>query len=157
MSAEIQVRFVRGTLWDAKLIEWQTRAWCSHCEAILPNERTLGAMLQGGVKIRPFTDRNYRDVVRWEDWHIPCESYQCVNFYAFLCDQEGKPYDWRAIVSFAMGGRDWRNPNAWFCSELMVAALQQAGLYTPPAQIPGDRLTPRDAYLIVNTLEGAYL
>jgi|ERR1019366_860535 hypothetical protein len=152
MNSEIQIRFIEGTAIDSRIIRWQTRAWCSHVEAILPGEKTLGALFNGGVAIRNFSDKCYRDVKRWEDWHIPCEQYQATNFYSFLHDQIGKPYDWRAIISFALGERDWQAKGSWFCSEFMFAGMKEAGLYTPPAQLPSDRLTPRDSYLIFTGL-----
>src|ERR1019366_8605496 len=80
MNSEIQIRFIEGTAIDSRIIRWQTRAWCSHVEAILPGEKTLGALFNGGVAIRNFSDKCYRDVKRWEDWHIPCEQYQATIF-----------------------------------------------------------------------------
>lgn len=154
---EILVRFIRGRSWDSKLIEWQTRAWCSHCEAMMPDwKQTLGAMLKGGVKYRAFDDPEYKGVKRWENWHIPCTTEQKNAFHDFMASQQGKPYDWRAIVSFIFGEHDWRNALAWFCSDLIIAAGEKAGLFTLPAQIPSDRLDPRDAYLIFTMLPGAW-
>lgn len=157
MPDEILARFIRGTQWDSKLIEWQTRAWCSHCEAVMPQwNGTLGAMLKGGVKQRLFSDREYKGVKRWENWHIPCTPDQKTAFYSFMQGQIGKPYDWRGIASFALGERDWRNADAWFCSEILIRAFEVAGLTKVPEQIPTDRLSPRDAYLIVTMLPGAW-
>jgi len=157
MQDEILARFIRGTAWDSKLIEWQTRAWCSHCEAMMPDwKQTLGAMLKGGVKYRSFDDPEYKGVKRWENWHVPCTIAQKDTFYGFMESQIGKPYDWRGIVSFALGERDWRDASAWFCSEILVRAVEVAGLTKVPEQIPTDRLSPRDAYLIVTMLPGAW-
>ena len=158
MNSQIQIRFIQGTAWDSRAIEFQTRAWCSHVEAIIPAlcPLTMGALVKGGVRMRRVNDECYQGVARWEIWHIPCEPYQSNNFWEFLDDQFGKPYDWRAIASFAFGQRNWLSHDAWFCSELQFAAMREAGLYTPPAQLPCDRLTPRDAYLIFTGLPGAW-
>jgi hypothetical protein len=159
--SELLVRFIRGTLWDSRLIEFKTRSWTSHVEAVYPvaiNGRlTFGAMLRGGVKIRNFNDREYRKVQRWEIWHIPCTDEQHALFWQFLYSQEGKPYDWRAIVSFSFGERDWQAPDSWFCSELMAAAGMAAKLWNWPAEAKVDRIDPGDAYLLFATIPGAHL
>lgn len=157
--AEILIRFIRGTAWDSKIIEYRTRAWCSHVEA-LPTDfdrLTFGAMLKGGVGFRHFDDACYKGVKRWEIWRIPCTQEQRFAFHYFLYKQERKPYDWRAIVSFAFGERDWQENDSWFCSELMVAAGKAAGLWNFTEQVHIDRIDPGAAYLLFTTLAGAHL
>jgi hypothetical protein len=161
MPNEILIRFVRGSAWDSKIIEYRTRAWCSHVEAIYPTEiladTTFGAMLKGGVKPRSIHDKIYKHVSRYEIWHIPCTSEQYELYWEFMHEQDGKPYDWRAIVSFALGERDWKEADSWFCSELVTAAGVAAVLWNWPAQAKLDRIDPSDAYLLYTTLPGAHL
>ena len=153
---EIRLRFVRGSAWDSRVIEYQTRAWCSHAEAVWDLRETLGAMLNGGVLVRSVDDRAYRGVVRAETWAIPCQGPQAEKFGTFLDNQIGKPYDWRAILSFGLGERDWRAPDSWFCSELQAAALEAAGLLTMTPCLPVSRITPRDLFMLVSQIPGAH-
>lgn len=61
-------------------------------------------------------------------------------FTAFLKEQLGKPYDHTAIWGFA-AGRDWRQDDSWFCSELQTAALEIAGIL-PVVCTPTNKVTP---------------
>lgn len=45
---------------------------------------------------------------------------------AAAASQLGKPYDWTAIIGLGLR-RDWQEEDAWFCSELVAWAFQQAG------------------------------
>jgi len=159
---EILVRFVRGAGWDSRAIEWRTAAWCSHVEAVLPGSRTLGAMLIGGVRVRNFTDRCYRDVERAEIWSVPCTEVQQAAFYSFLYSQVGKPYDWRAIVQLIawrgqQPGRKWKEPDCWFCSELQPAAMNHADVWSIPDELPGNCIVPVVNYGMVAVTDGARL
>jgi hypothetical protein len=58
----------------------------------------------------------------------------------FLREQEGLPYDKPAIFGFACD-RDWREPDSWFCSELVAAALEYAGMI-PRLYAPANKITP---------------
>lgn len=58
----------------------------------------------------------------------------------FLLDQKGKPYDKPAIWGFAFG-RNWREDDSWFCSELQMAALEAAGI-SPRLLVASNKITP---------------
>lgn len=150
--AEIALRFVQGTAWDSRIIEWQTRAWCSHVESFAYRNElsTIGALFKDGVRLRGVHDACYKGISREETVRLRCKDWQYEKFHEFLRAQLGKPYDWRAILSFAFGNRDWQEPDSWFCSELQAAALVYAGLLH--ITLPADRLTPRDLYLLVMNL-----
>ncbi|MCG7853077.1 MAG: hypothetical protein MIO92_11205 [Methanosarcinaceae archaeon] len=47
----------------------------------------------------------------------------------FLSEQIGKNYDYRGIFGFLLRKRNFHNPNAWFCSELIFSFLQKCGRY----------------------------
>jgi hypothetical protein len=158
--SEITIRFVQGTAWDSRLIEWRTNAWCSHVEAVLDGGRTLGAMLDGGVRIRYFTDACYRDVKRWEIWRVPCLESVGRDYYEFLGSQVGRPYDWRSIASLGISRRlfshrNWRDPDSWICSELQAAAAEHSGLFRVPAEWPTNLIVPGDDYAMFGTQLGA--
>ena len=150
-----QIRFVRGTGWDSRVIEWGTRSWTSHVEEFFPGiGKTFGAMLNGGVIYRGVSDKQYRNVSHWEAWRLPIRYDQYLALCGFRLKCYGLPYNWKAIVSFACGERDWRDSNSWFCSEYIVRAMEVMGIVRLPLSIPTDRITPRDAYLIFTGLLG---
>lgn len=156
LMGEILIRFVRGSSWDSMLIEYRTRAWCSHVEALFPERgKTFGAMLRGGVQVRSLESIIYKYVAKEEVWKIPCADEQQKAFWDFLNKQAGKPYDWRAIISFGFGERDWTEEDSWFCSELQVAAAVAAKLWVFSKQAHIDRIDPGMAYLLFTTLPGA--
>jgi hypothetical protein len=41
----LALRFVRGTGWDSKVIEWGSRSWTSHVE-LFRDDRTFGGLSQ---------------------------------------------------------------------------------------------------------------
>jgi uncharacterized protein YycO len=49
------------------------------------------------------------------------------ELWGFLEEQEGKPYDWGAILGFGLR-RNKEDPNKWFCSELAAAAYELVGV-----------------------------
>lgn len=150
----MQIRFVRGTGWDSRVIEWGSRSWTSHVE-LISGDLTFGAQLIGGVKSRSVSDPCYAKVRRTETWehYLSYDQNQILN--RVMAATEFLPYDWRAIVSFAMGERDWREKDSWFCSEWVAMLLEQLGLVKFPAKLPFDRITPRDIYLLFTGLPGS--
>jgi hypothetical protein len=67
--------------------------------------------------------------------------------------QLGKPFDNGAIKAFwsdaLPGERDWRETDAWFCSELVAWSFEWAGCWSsPPSVWPKNRLTPSDLFMI---------
>lgn len=166
IASSVSVRFVRGSGWDSKLIEFRTRSWCSHVEAhyqigdVLADQTaispgTFGAMLKGGVRHRKLSDPCYDRLSRSEVWRVPCEKWQSTTFWQYLFRQDGLSYDWHAIVAFGAGERDWVREDRWFCSELVMAALQAAHVWKPHGQAHIDRIDPGQAYLLVTSLPGA--
>lgn len=125
------------------LIRFGTRSDWSHVDAVLPDGSLLGALPQDGVQIRP---PNYAPLTAslTVSLDTDCET----QFYEILKSQIGKPYDWRAVVSFAFGDRDWQEADSWFCSELQVWAIMQCGFFKAPLLIPTDRISPRDQLLL---------
>ncbi len=72
------------------------------------------------------------------------------DFYAYLNAQIGKPYDKTAITAFVFN-RDWREEDAWYCSELQAAALEDAGL-SHPLYLPASKVTPVSLALVMSAL-----
>lgn len=55
---------------------------------------------------------------------LPCSNPEAVR--AAAASQVGKPYDYTALMGLALR-RDWQEEDAWFCSELIAWAFEQAG------------------------------
>ena len=150
----LALRFVRGTGWDSKVIEWGSRSWTSHVE-LFRDDRTFGAQLIGGVKWRELSEPCHKGVARTEVWEIEISAEQNNLLTGVIFQTRGLPYDWRAIVSFAFGERDWRETDSWFCSEWAAMMLETLGILKFPRVLPFDRITPRDVYLLFTELPGA--
>ena len=104
-----------------------------------------------GVQIRP---RAYSDFSRVVRAYIEVEQRQADAFYGWLDQQLGKPYDWLSIISFAVG-RNWRNDEAWFCSEIQARALELAGVFTKPLYLAANKIAPVPLALAISALPSA--
>ena len=76
---------------------------------------------------------------------IPVDIRAAEAFYGFIAEQMDRPYDWGAIVRLALGvaaepvigrWRDWRDPSAWYCFDLIMAAFEAAGMEHLPIELP---------------------
>lgn len=145
----IKLRFVTANdLVSAGIRAYQYGFWASHVEALIDG-KLVGAHFRGGVAVR---DMGYDagPGMREEYMQITAADEIAKKFEAFMMAQVGKPYDVEAIGAMVLE-RDWRDPNSWFCSELVTAALE-ACLLLNRMSVSVNRITPRDAYIISNTL-----
>lgn len=153
--AAVLLRFVGGTSFaDRAIMAAQFGFWAIHCESLMPDGTLLGALPSGGVMARAH-DYDAGRFDRQAFVQVPCSQAQADDYHAFLLSQIGKPYDVRAILAFAaaafLGERDWREPDSWFCSEILTAALERAGIIKPLATSV-NHVTPRDALLFVSAM-----
>jgi hypothetical protein len=152
----VKLRFVLGRDWTSSAIGWFSGGYFSHVDAIVPTQVGVGLLgsrmdvvggQQPGVRIRPYP---YESVRRQLVLSLPASPQQEKDWLAFLTAQLGKPYDKPAIWGFAFG-RDWRQPDSWFCSELQAAALEVCwivkGLVFPP-----NKVTPAELAQIFDAL-----
>jgi hypothetical protein len=154
----ITVRFVAHPgpfTWAVQLAQYGF--WASHCEAVLPDGRRLGSwFLTNGVVIRP-ANYDAGDFNRDMRIDITTTPAQETAYYDFLYGQIGKPYDWRALLSFysKRSGRNWQAEDSWFCSELIAGGLAAAGILPHHMAVKFSRITPRDVVLLASTATGA--
>lgn len=66
---------------------------------------------------------------------------------AWLAEQLGKPYDWRALIGFAFR-RAWQDGRAWFCSEHAAAFVNQFDSDGPWFNAAAGRITPNHFQVI---------
>lgn len=121
--------------------------WASHVEAVMPDGTLLGAHFEGGVQARP-SDYDNGKFTKELFVDLPVSNSQETSFLDFLRAQIGKPYDLTAIAAF-VAGRDWREEDSWFCSELQAAALE-ACMFFGTLATDVNHITPRDLLLIVS-------
>jgi uncharacterized protein YycO len=110
---------VHGDDFYSRLIRWDTFSWYSHAAFELEDGRQLGALSQGVVIAPP----NPKTIVHRFD----VKGLNMDAAFQAALSQQGKPYDWGAIIGLAIR-RDWRDNGQWFCSELVAWACEQAGL-----------------------------
>lgn len=126
----IKLQFVYHPNFQSWLITWFSAGKYSHVDCIMEDGTLFGARsdkignIPPGVYDRP---PNYKIFTRKLVIELPCSEEQEKKFYEFLFLQNGKPYDKTAIKAFFFH-RDWRADDSWFCSELIVAALEYAGI-----------------------------
>ena len=148
----ITLQFVAAKDFGSRVIQIYERGWPSHVDAVAPdgslygarNDKLMGA--PAGVQMRP---SGYYPFYRLERYYLPADAETTAKFWEFLRLQEGKPYDQTAILAFAFQ-RDWREPDSWFCSELIAAGLLSCGWFWHNLSNVVSTITPRDLLLLVS-------
>lgn len=157
----IRLRFVQGHGWASRLIAWFSADHLSHVDAIMPDGTLLGARSDDiggvppwrGVRRRHYVPEPYEPVRLFKIYQIPSTNRQEAAFYGFLASQEGRPYDKLAILAFFID-RNWRDEDAWYCSELQAAALIEAGLLAH-GYLSANKITPVMLAELVSLIPGA--
>lgn len=117
----------RGTGVIGKLIRWQTRGEYSHASFILPDGLFVEAREFIGVRALPRLQVARGETV--DLFTVHATEAQVVAVAAFAREQLGKPYDYTMVARFVSRRQAARTSSGkWFCSELVFAALQQAGI-----------------------------
>lgn len=171
--ADLCIRFSRAApptwqeMWKQKSFidysEWicrLTHSPFSHVD-LLVKEGLLGAsnnpdapVVTGnpsGVAIRPIEYQRFK----WRrDVHMQTTEGSANLFEQFCRAQIGKPFDVGALrptmfLSPDFHKRDWRQPDKWFCAEMIGRAIEVSNLLGYP--IPGikNRITPADLVLLL--------
>jgi hypothetical protein len=123
--------------------------WSTHCEAVMPDGRYLGA-ISDGVKVRdPLYDAG--NFGQETFLYVKTTAEQEAIFYAFIESQIGKPYDLWAILAYFWPSRDWQSFDSWYCSELLGTGLAECGILPKEMAVKFSRITPRDLLLLVST------
>ena len=160
MSVAIRLRFVAVS----DIISWVIRSGqlgfrYSHVDLVLPDGRYLAARSADGVQIRApgyDADRLLAEIFV----AVPATREQADAFYASALAEIGKPYDYGAILDFALGSLRqvfpaepdaWRSPASWFCSELGDDKLEEAGVLPRLASTPR-RVTVRDLFMRIGAV-----
>jgi hypothetical protein len=147
----LQIQFRRANNFSSDLIGWFGADKWSHVDYVLPDGTLLGARWDkvggqpSGVHVRPRDYDKERVAEKWTVQKI-VEDDKEQKFRELALQQVGKPYDWEAIVSFAIN-RDWRQDTSWFCSELITWLLETSEII-PPLFLTPNKITPGACALI---------
>lgn len=128
MTARLVLQFSSSASWQSKIIRKLCASPFSHVDVVLPDGNMLGASdspaapcIAGnphGVAIRP---PEYQLFNVRRQLHIETDRADAV--VAKIMGQLGRPFDGDGVRQFlddSVYTRDWRDPTAWFCSELVA-------------------------------------
>lgn len=118
-----RVLLFRGRGVISTLIRWQTRSIYSHAALLLPNGQILEAWQGAGVRVRSLSDWAGVDCFRVQGM----TGEQWGQALGFARRQIGAGYDYISVARF-VSRRNAPDNGRWFCSELVAAALQVAGV-----------------------------
>lgn len=145
MIDAITLQFVGAKGLASDIIEWFSQGVVAHVDAVMDDGSLLGARddevggKPSGVWIRPANYMPFERVVRVV---LPAPTIIVERFYGGILAEVGKPYDSEGLIANFVFGRDWRDPCAWWCSELHGAKLEQCGYFPTPLATPSNKLTP---------------
>lgn len=107
------------------LIKWQSRGPYCHA-SIVAGGFVYESHLETGVVRRAISDEDMLS-----DWFkVEADPQQEFDMCKFLNDQVGKKYDLTMIARFLTRRQEHRaQQGKWFCSELVVAALNAGGIW----------------------------
>jgi uncharacterized protein YycO len=122
----------------------RTALWSSwsHCGIVTPHMTVIEAAAFHGVVERPYA-QFIAGVSRYSVKTIALPDD--ARAIAFARAQVGKPYDWAGVIGLGLR-REWDEPDAWFCSELIEASAV-AGR-RPRFVHQAKRVTPRDSWMV---------
>jgi hypothetical protein len=138
---------VRGRGKSSRAIGWFGGEFYSHIDVLTPEGLLRGARsdviqgIQPGYRDRP---QNYEKWAACTRWTVEVTDEQYDKYWAYSKLQLGKPYDSRGLIETFVFGREWREDNAWWCSEEVAMNGEQAGIWVIPEEMtsvePGDNV-----------------
>lgn len=116
----------KGTV--SSLIKWQSRGKYSHASLLFSDGTQIEAREGKGVRHLPhLTGGTPHEKIDLFEVAITQEQEEQVRWYA--TEQLGKDYDWTMVLRFISRRQATRKSKGkWFCSELVFAAFQSAGV-----------------------------
>lgn len=124
----MQILAYRGRSLISKAIQFQTRSPYSHVAIKLDDYEIYEAWHVGGVRRLRYALDGHDDATPIDIYRVdPSLDYDTHKVRAFLRAQLGKKYDFKSVARF-VSRRKVRADDRWFCSELVLAALESGGL-----------------------------
>lgn len=124
---QVTVALFRGPGIVSRLIRWQTRSAYSHAAIVLPSGAVIESREWKGVRQLPKLEPQNGEEI--DLFTVEVTETQLEEIAWFLNSQLGKAYDWTMVARFVTRRQESRSSaGKWFCSELVFAAFQQAGI-----------------------------
>lgn len=118
----VSVLYCRRHSIDSAILRTAMWSQWSHQALLMPDGvHLVDATFWHGVALR---DRAEIAMSRWAVREIACPRPD--DAYQFALAQIGKKYDTLGTLGIGLH-RDWQEPDRWFCSELVEAALVAGG------------------------------
>lgn len=158
--AELLYQFSTSPALASRIIRILTCSPFSHVDLVLPGEGLLGVSGKwrddpGGVRIRPFDAWPYLyppKVAR-----VRCSEAVFTKTIDYVRGQIDKPFDNKALYAFLKDragirtpDRNWRDPSAWFCSEVQARGAEWGGLFSYPLIQPKHIISPNTFLVYLN-------
>jgi uncharacterized protein YycO len=126
----MKVAFYKGTGWISKGILYISRGGYSHAAVQLNDGSIIEAHARRGVCTRKDLLDQVNTTTQVVVFDVQTTPEQDVIIEQFLKAQIGKGYDYWSIVGFIVHStHEGRSSyGRWFCSELVFAAFQKAGI-----------------------------
>lgn len=156
MPSAITMQFVGGEGLGSKIIAWFGHGLpVSHVDTVMPDGSLLGARSDRvggrppGVQIRPADYEPWKYRLRMV---LPCPEPMAQKYYAFVQSQLYKPYDQPGLFGAFLFDRDWRTPDAWWCSELNARGLEPdvSGYLGHMLASPANQIDPMSLLLVMS-------
>lgn len=110
----------------SRLICWWTGGEHYHVGMLFDGHVVIESNSEQGVVT--FTLGQKLDLSRWDVIDMPLTEDQTEAVKSFLFREIDCRYDWAGLIMAQIFGFSRESKTKWFCSELAVATLQQAGL-----------------------------
>lgn len=150
MSGFVQLLFSRSNTLASRAIQLATWSDWSHV-SLLDGDHAIEAVMGHGVRRIP-TATAIQCTSRGALLAFPARDP--ARIIKTVTSQIGKPYDYSAVFGLGLR-RDWQEDDAWFCSELVAWAFQQAGEPLFRAECLR-RVTPQHLYMLPALTEVAF-
>jgi uncharacterized protein YycO len=121
------IALYKGRSLLSRLIRWRTWSEYSHAAWVCPDGSVIEAW-KGGVRHAPGPLVQHEPGTEVDLFEVKglCVA-KAWRVQEFLLRQIGKPYDYAGILGFVLAAKT-ENPDCWFCSELVFAALKGVGV-----------------------------
>jgi hypothetical protein len=128
----MQVGFFRGEGFFAWLVRvWTWSNYC-HCELRFSDGVFFGSTLNDSWKTAFHGyDEKWAASKAWMFVDVPVTPEQEASIRAWCAKESDCSYDWFGLILSQVMCWNRQDPNKWFCSEVVAAALQQVGLLPP--------------------------
>jgi len=129
--------------WLDWIIRWYTKGKYSHCELVIGD-----LWLSASPREKVVRYKAIQDTGEWDFVSIDLNNLLIEHIQDWASLELGSEYDWLGILLTQTINLNRQDPHRWFCSELVTAALQQAGML---AWVTPHQTDPNELYALLTT------